>query len=271
MAIAKMYNGEVTLKFDGRKHVYTWEEQQWPDGALKIPGVTKILGRLAKEALIPWASGMAADYFRDSLIAGYEDADPDQVISPTIREILEIHKDAKGAYRRKAAAAADVGKLVHAYAESWLKGNRKPEAPKKKLSDEDQEKYNNGITAFRTWWDSHKIEVYSPERMIFSRRWLYAGTTDFFGKIDGELCDLDFKTSSGLYPEMALQVAAYRIALEEELGIHIPASWLVRFDKTSGACVSHRIPRNDMHADAFLSLREVHEKMTRMERGWVVQ
>jgi CRISPR/Cas system-associated exonuclease Cas4 (RecB family) len=273
MAKTSLYGGRNVINFDGRKHVYTLENHKTQDGTdLMIPGVTKILGRLAKEALIPWASNMAADYFRDSLLSGHEDSEPDHTIGITVGEINDIHKDAKGAYRRKSAAAADVGKLVHKYAEDWLKGDRKPELKtKKKLSDEDLEKYHNGTKAFRSWWDNHDIEVDQSERVIFSERWLYAGTTDFWGRINGEKAVLDFKTSSGLYPEMAIQIAAYRIALEEELGIRIPVGYLVRFDKLTGECITHKIQRSEMHADAFLALRELHEKLTRMERFWVVQ
>lgn len=271
MATHKLYNGSVTIKFDGRRHLYTYEEEKTADGSpLMIAGVTSILSRAAKQALIPWASGMAADYFRDCLLDGYDISNPEANVTYSVAEVNNIHKDAKGAYRRKAAGAANVGKMVHGFAEAFLKGDKVPDQPKAKLSVEDRNRYDNGVAAFKKWAGSHDIELWDAERILFSKRWIYCGTCDFFGKIDGEVCVLDFKTSSGLYADMALQVAAYSLALEEELGMVIPAKRLARFDKETGQLHTMRIPRNKEHEEAFLALREYAEKISRIERSWTV-
>jgi hypothetical protein len=269
MALHDLYGGAVKLKFDGRKHVYSLENERCKDGtALMVAGVTSILKRLSKEALIPWAAGMAAEYFKDCLFSGYDETNPEEQITFTVAEVNEIANDARKAYARKAKVAANVGKCVHSFAEARLKGDKS--TPKPKLSPEDMIKYDNGIAAFEKWHRSHDIELYHSERVLFSKRWMYAGTCDFVGKIDGEECILDFKTSTGLYPEMLLQTAAYQIAWEEEMDRVCPIRWLVRFDKLTGQCHSIRLPRNKSHEDAFLALREVDEIMKRIERTWVV-
>ena len=62
MAEASLYGGKNTIKFDGRKHVYHWMERD-----LFVPGVTSILARAGKEALVGWAARMASDYFYDAV------------------------------------------------------------------------------------------------------------------------------------------------------------------------------------------------------------
>jgi hypothetical protein len=269
MAVHKLYDGSLTIRFDGRRHVYTCDEMRCADGsALMIAGVTSILKRLSKEALIIWSANMAADYFRDCLLDGYDASNPEEVVTYSVAEVNAIAKDARAAYRKKAAVAANVGKHVHSFAEARLKGDRSVQKPK--LSSEDMIKYDNGVAAFEKWFRSHDIELYHSERVLFSRRWLFCGTCDFVGKIDGEECILDFKTSTGLYPEMLLQTAAYQIAWEEETGRVCPVRWLVRFDKITGQCHSLRLPRDRSHEDAFIALREVDEIMKRIEKSWVV-
>jgi hypothetical protein len=235
-----------------------------------VAGVTSILKRLAKEALLPWAANMAADYFKDALLSGYDETNPEEQVTYTVAEINAIANDARKAHARKAKGAANIGKLVHAYAEAVLKGNRDPDRPRCALSPEDWVRYDNGVHAFQKWWSSNDIEVLFSERVIFSQRWMYAGTTDFGVRIGGRKTIGDFKTSTGLYPEAALQTAAYQIACEEEDDEVYPDRLLVRFDKLTGQVFTIHLPRNREHEEAFLALRECDELMKRIERNWRV-
>ena len=263
----RLYNDSVTISFDKRRHHYLWLEEKTRDGSsLMVAGVTSILKRLAKEALIGWSANMASDYFRDCLFDGYDASNPEESVTYTVAEVNAIAKDARSAYRRKASGAATIGKYVHSFAEARLKGYKS--IPKPKLSPEDMVRYDNGVAAFNQWFNNNDIELYEAERILFSLRWLFCVTADFYGKVNGELCVLDFKTSSGLFPEMALQTAAYQVALEEELGVVIPTRYLCRFDKLSGDLETMRLPRNKEHEDCFLALRECDEIMKRIEKAW---
>jgi hypothetical protein len=122
-----------------------------------------------------------------------------------------------------------------------------------------------GASAFLDWFHAHEIAPLGVERMVFSRRWYYAGTCDFFGSIDGERCVLDFKTSSGLYLEMLLQLAAYAVALTEETGAQIDTGWIVRLDKKTGKCQPYKIPLTNQIKDAWLRVREAHEIISKLE------
>lgn len=271
MATHSLYGGDVKLAFDGRKHCYTLPNRICADGGpLMVAGVTSILKRLSKENLIPWAANMASEYFKGALLSGYDETNPEEQVTFTVAEINEIANDARRAYAKKAKGAANVGKLVHAYAEAVLKGDRDPDRPRGTLSPEDWTRYENGVYAFRKWFSETDIEVLASERVVFSQRWMYAGTCDFIARINGRKTIGDFKTSTGLYPEMALQTAAYQIAVEEEDDEAYPDRLLVRFDKLTGQVFTIHLPRNREHEDAFLALRECDEIMKRIERNWKV-
>jgi hypothetical protein len=235
-----------------------------------VAGVTSILKRLAKEALLPWAASMASEYFKNCLLSGYDETNPEASVTYTVAEINAIANDARKAYAKKAKAAANIGKLVHSYAEAVLKGNKDPDRPRCALSPEDWTRYENGVYAFQKWWRENDMEVLASERVIFSQRWMYAGTTDFVARIKGRKVVGDFKTSTGLYPEAALQTAAYSIAIEEEDGEVCHDRLLVRFDKMTGQVFTMNLPRSREHEEAFLALRECDELMKRIERNWRV-
>jgi hypothetical protein len=269
MSEHKLYGGRLTIKFDGRRHVYTCEEMRCADGsALMIAGVTSILKRLSKEGLIPWAANMAAEYFKASLLAGYDETNPEEQITFSVAEVNEIANDARKAYAKKAKGAADVGKLVHSYAEAFFKGDKSPAPPKKILTSQERAQYDNGVAAFHKWWKDNDVEVISSERVLFSERWLYCGTTDLTARINGRKGVYDIKTSSGLYPDMAIQIAAYRIALEEEDGEAYPWGGLIHLDKVTGSYSMRMFPRNKQDEDCFLALREADEIMKRIEKAW---
>lgn len=230
------------LEFDEGAHAYKW------DGKF-VPGVTTILSCINKPALVQWSAGMASDYWLSEIKAG-------RTNYPV------IHKEAKVAHRKKAQAAADVGSNVHSYAECWFK-----KQPLPKL-ETDQAK--NGADAFHKWIDSHKIEVLASERRVFSKEFYFAGTCDFVAKIDGVLGVGDIKTSSGIWPEMFLQTAAYQQALQEEKNMTFPVRWIIRFDKKSGDFEAKELKEFDRDFDGFkaaLSLHRVLQSITNQEKA----
>ncbi len=233
-----LYNGDVTLEFDAVKHAYRWGEKL-------IPGVTRIIGILDKPALVQWAANMASEYFRD------------QLNMPGARDIEIICKEAKTAHRRLSKSATDTGKEVHAFAERALVDHRI------KMPEEAQAR--KGAEAFLGWLHATEIRPISVERMVFSKKHYYAGTCDYYGHIYGKLAVMDLKTSSGLYAEMLLQLAAYSIAISEETGEPINDGWVVRLDKKSGKCEPYHIPITNGLRDAFLRVREAHSALQHVE------
>lgn len=229
---------EKELSFDPKAHAYTW-------GGNFVPGVTSILQCLGKPALIPWAAGMASNYWLKAVQSGRRDYDL-------------IHKESKGAHRREAQVAADIGHNVHDYAECWFK---KKELP---ILKTDQAK--RGVAGFHKWLDSHKVEVLASERRLFSKEHYYAGTCDFVAKIDDVMGVGDIKTSSGIYPEMRFQTAAYQHALQEEKGIKFPVRWIIRFDKKTGDFEAKSFYNFDLDFAGFVSALNIHKTLQTIEK-----
>lgn len=194
------------LTFDAVKHKYLY------DGS-PVPGVTTILQCVAKPVLVPWAVKMTADHWLDAATKGRTDYDA-------------IYKESKSIHYKKTSAAAAIGTNVHNYAEAFFKKQPLPEL----TTDEAK----RGAEAFHKWVDANQIEIMAIERRIYSKEYNYAGTTDFVAKIGGVLGIGDYKTSSGIYPEMRFQTAAYQHALQEEKNMKFEVRWIVRFDKKTG-------------------------------------
>ncbi len=68
---------------------------------------------------------------------------------------------------------------------------------------------------------------------VVSKNHWFHGTFDAVGYVKGkpELCLFDWKTSAQIYPDMALQLAAYAIAYEEQTGIKMKKGYIVHVSK----------------------------------------
>lgn len=230
---------DKVLEFDRKLHMYTWDGKP-------VPGVTTILQCIGKPALIPWAAGCASDHWLSEIKKGNVD-------------YPAIHKEAKAAHRNKAQAAADIGTNVHDYAEAFFKKETLPQL----MSDQAK----RGVEAFHKWIEAHNVQVRASERRIFSKEYFYAGTCDFVAEIDGVLGVGDIKTSTGIYPEMRFQTAAYQHALEEEEGIKFPVRWIVRFDKKTGEFEAKSFYDFALDFQAFLAALTLHKALQSIAKG----
>lgn len=226
------------FSFDEKAHAYTW------DGKF-VPGVTSVLQTLGKPALVGWAANMASDHFLGAVTSGRTDY-------PT------IHKESKSAHRKKAQKAASIGHNVHAYAECVFKNQPLP------TLETDQAK--KGVEAFHKWLDAHKVKVVSSERRIFSLTHFYAGTCDFVAEVDGVLGVGDIKTSSGIYPEMRFQTAAYQHAIEEQDNMKFGVRWIVRFDKITGNFEAKSFYNFELDFTGFLAALNIYKTLKQIEK-----
>lgn len=206
----KTENGRIIfgkeLAFDEKKHIYTYD-------GVKVPSVTTILNNVAKPVLVPWAVKMTSLYWLDAVQSGRSDYEV-------------IDKEGRGAHRRKADHAASIGTNVHSYAEAFFKRLPPPELK----TDEAK----RGVEAFHKWVDATKLKVLAVERRVYSEEFGYAGTVDLVAEFNGVIGVGDYKTSSGIYPEMRMQTAAYQHAIQEEKKMQLGPRWIIRFDKQTG-------------------------------------
>lgn len=111
----------------------------------------------------------------------------------------------KGAPYRERDRKADIGTALHAIAEAHVKG-----APIPPPSDE----VAPYVASFERFLAEVHPEFELAEATVYNRTAKYAGTLDAIALIPGRgRALIDYKTTaSGIYPEAALQLAAYRHA-----------------------------------------------------------
>ena len=168
---------------------YSWSgETYW--------SVTTIIGGgLPKPALLPWGIKSVAEYAVHNLDEwrGIAEVDPDGAVA-----LL------KGSPYRQREKAADLGSLVHARIESLILGTPEPPAPPVALG------FLDAFDRFVLDW-APAFEA--AEFTVYSRSEHYAGTADWLARIPGLGMVLgDQKTGKAIYPEVSLQLAAYRYA-----------------------------------------------------------
>ncbi|AYG02400.1 hypothetical protein [Gryllotalpicola protaetiae] len=174
----------------GKNHAYYLRRDDGTE--VKLDGVTTLLSNgIPKPALVNWAGNVTAEYAVDN----WEDL---ALLAPSAR--LKVLKGAKDADRD---AAAGRGTEVHALAEKLIAGEEVP-VP---------EELAGHVESCVRFLDTGKIRPILTETSVWHRRALYAGTLDMVFTSDllpGRVILGDWKTNrSGIYPEVALQLAAY--------------------------------------------------------------
>lgn len=234
----KLYNGTINVSFNENNHAYLVNGER-----CKI-SVTGVTGMMDKPALKFWSVKMMKEYLLDWI--NKNSLDQESLIS-AIEEGSKAHTKFK-------EQAADMGTLVHNWAEQYILYELKLIKDKPVIDKKADEKVKNGILAFLQWINEHKIKFIASEQLLYSKKYKYCGLADCIAKVDGKLTLVDFKTSSGIYPEFWLQVAAYRGADEEERGTKYENNIIIQFNKETGDF--HVEERNEQKSDyeAFLGL-----------------
>jgi len=268
-----LYDDTLEIDFDEKEHLYTATINGEPKGP--IDGVTGLLSRVfgLSHAIAGWRQKLQAEYTLEKYLefqeAGAFPEDFKQLkhgpSSPFIKEITK----AKSAWRTIANQATGVGKRVHLFAENW-EGDPVPE--------DDDPQYVQGCAAVVEFFEGSDFKTISTERVVASIDNWYCGTCDRLIEMDGRYAVMDFKTSkpfvnawNGPYTEMALQLAAYAIALEEELKIEIHDGYIVRLDKTTGRPELHRVQLTLQLKNAWRNVRAIEKATGDLERIWTAQ
>lgn len=175
---------------------------------------------------------------------GYYTKDGDRV--PSVTTIIGRFKDSSAlmhwAYKQGLAGvelyeerdkAAHCGTLAHAMVEAYI-NKQDHMALIKNEEKEISSKALNAFQMFREWQEITKIEIisYYQEIPIVDEDLKYGGTPDAVGRnTNGELVMLDWKTSSGIWPDYLVQLAAYGNLWEKEFGEAIAGYHILRFSK----------------------------------------
>lgn len=150
----------------------------------RVPGTTTVLGRWKESGgLLQWAFKMG----QSGALTLYEERDK----------------------------AGDIGTLAHAMSDNDMRG-KDPEEALLLAPIEFKEKARTAYRSFVKWRDNQRGICIPCEEPLVSEVHRYGGTPDFLIRTeDGKLAMADIKTSNGIYRDMLMQVAAYRIVWDE--------------------------------------------------------
>lgn len=177
------------------------------DDDLRLWSVTTIIGALDKPALVFWSAEQTAlaAVHQQNAWQGLAHANPD--------EAVEWLKNARFKRLPGQRSAAELGTAVHDVCEQYALTGVRPDVDDEVRPFLDQ--FDEWLGKFQPSYQATEVAVYSPT-------YGYAGTCDGFLTVDGVRLIIDYKTSrksvdgkgkpTGPYPEVALQLAAYRFA-----------------------------------------------------------
>jgi hypothetical protein len=183
--------------------VMSQDHRYWFNGEGPRPSVTTILEVLSKPALVYWkGQEVARAIYRDSkaFFGQAWDVGEDQAI-----------KWAMGKADEQRDRAAKLGSSIHLLADMQ---SRATETLSKGFQVSDEEKpYLRAWEAFTAFLEAQGASIVSSEHAVWGEG--YAGTYDLMVQWPDETHSaglmwlIDIKTSKGIYPEYALQLAAY--------------------------------------------------------------
>ena len=178
-----------------------------------IPGTTTLCGLLNKPALVGWAGKLCTEVGWRAGKAG----EP----MPRWTDICYGTRD----------DAASAGTLVHELFDAYIRKHLLPTIPDTDIGKAAERGFANA----RRWLDGSAMAIEAYEKPLVSRKYRYGGTPDALGmSTDGAIALVDWKTSAGVYPEMIVQMAAYRQLLIEATETSIQGVHLVRFSRDHG-------------------------------------
>ena len=200
------------------------------DGTI-VPGVTTITGLRAKPQLIPWANKL-----------GLQGIDSSK------------YTDEK----------AEIGTIGHYLILCHLK-NETPDL--KEYSQTNIDKAENAFLKFLAWEKNHKLEPILTEGQLVSERLKFGGCVDFYGKVDGELALVDFKTGGAIYGEMFYQLAGYKLLLTEA-GHIVNNQRILRIGRTEDEGFEEKIKTDISREEKiFLDLLDVYYLEKELRNG----
>lgn len=221
---------------------YTWKDE-------KFWSVTTIInGGVPKPALVNWAAKFTAEFAVENV-----ERLNDMLIEGDDMAAIAWLKSAKNV---KTETASALGTEVHAAVEAYT-------------LDEPYETSSAAapyVVAFQDWLEDFSPTFEMVEASVYNRYRMYAGTLDAIATVKGVPTLIDYKSGKGVYPEVALQLAAYRNA--EFVGV---GDEELEMPETEAGAVLHLTPNGYVWIpvkcdsevfQSFLYAREIHRWST---------
>lgn len=197
-----------------------------------VPGVTTVLGVIAKPALINWAweQGMLGNDFRK------------------VRD-----------------TSAEIGTLAHSLIADELRGVT--ETPMDTFTTEQVVFAEHCLTAWRSWREGKVLHPALIEEQMVSERYRYGGTIDIYGRLGRANELIDLKTGGGIYDEYLAQLAAYRQLLIEN-GHTVKRARILRIGRTANEGWEERVITDfEPYWELFAGALAVYNAQQKIRRG----
>ena len=166
------------------------------------PSITTLLGVISSRALMGWMAknGVAKLSVLDGVLKETIEAEKYAEVRSLAESRWKLTEETAFWKSGKdlGTEAADIGTMAHAWIEAHLRGQ---DIDMKALPGGAQQ----AVGAFLGWDKLHDLKVLKTEQTFYNCRLHYAGTADCVAMVDNELTLLDWKTSSGIYLERAIQ------------------------------------------------------------------
>ena len=221
-----------------------------------LPSVTSFSGQWGGGGLYPAGYRHALD----TVFGAYTDKAKDEVqetswFSDFVRggagdgEIIKYRQEVEE-IPTPGNVARDFGTGVHKSLEQILRGDPEAEIPAE---------YANAVSAVLTWLEKGGSDgayiVEDTEVNVFHPELLIGGQIDCVARIGNRAVIIDWKSGKEIYPNHAIQIAAYAMCYEAMTGEEVAEAWVVKSGLHGFAAkrVEDLIPAQK----AFIALQEV--------------
>lgn len=193
----------------GRYYEWPSEDRETTERYFRV--TTIIDSGIPKPALLGWAVKETALYAINNIdllkLHIAKDLDENGKLPPFDEKRKPTSEGCKEAYKllwnsrwEMSQKAAQLGTDIHKAIETYVLDKPAPE-----WRDEVRSYLENAVKFLTDF----EVLVEMTEASVFSRSQKYAGTLDMIAEIAGQRWLVDFKTGSGVYPEVGLQMSAY--------------------------------------------------------------
>lgn len=256
MYISEEVKANIAVNVIGKiKAVHTLDKHRYqlPDGFIVDSVTTKNI--LDKPHLLPWAVGLAIDFFE-------EDDRWQQLKGPTREALITTAKFLANDTRNQ---AGNIGSQAHDVLEEWGKewietGIQPPDITALLKAQ--------GIEDYRIWgavrsgeaaFQKYKVIPVAVEILVGWKE-EGAGTLDVLVlNQKGELELWDYKTSNGVDDFYSMQVSAYRWFFQKMTGLKIARVRIFKLDKNSDRFHVYDVPSPNKAYAAFRALSHVYD------------
>ena len=188
-----------------------------------VPGVTTILGVMAKPALMYWANKIGLEGI-------------------SVSKYVDI--------------LADAGTLAHSMIECYLK---EIDVETDEYSKDNIDMAENAFLKYLEWEKDHKYKLILSEGKLVSDKYNFGGTIDSYFDTGEKKILIDFKTGKAIYNEMETQVVAYKMLLEEQ-GYNVDECYILRIGRTEEEGFEYKKINNiELHKERFLCCSELYK------------